>query len=283
MVNMIDKHEAGWTDALFVDGPLASAPQGVHRYALFDCAFAPDCQQIIQEELATAQWRSLYANAPGAADEVIAHSPILVTIDEIERPVVDRLMPKTDGLPMLSFLRSTESLDPLAERLSRWCVVHADGQHFVLRFPDTRRLPDVLSVLTPDQLAEFCGSGTAWHFRGRDAQWRTFTAPEASSALALAPAFATSPKLDGKQCATLIAASEADEIVAGLLYLTPRYGDQHAASVLNAMARRALEMAGHLGLTTPTQRMNLCELLWQRPALADTPDRSVESLRALIA
>jgi hypothetical protein len=31
------------------------------------------------------------------------------------------------------------------------------------------------------------------------------------------------------------------------------------------------------------QRMNLCELFWQRPELASTPSRDLDSLRGLLA
>lgn len=280
-MNLIDSHAAGWTEGLFVHGPLALEAPEHHWYALLDCAFAPECHGIVQQVFDDAQWRSLYADAPGADDEVITHSPVLLQINVRERSALEHLFRKTDALPMLSFIRSADPLELLAERLSRWCVVNADGQHFVLRFPDTRRLPDVLNVLKPAQLAEFCGSSTAWHFRGRDASWLSFIVPEATAA-ASSPVSA-SPVFDGDQCAALIAASEPDEIVAGLLHLTPGYAEKHSPSVLHALAVRALTLADALHLQSPMQRMDLCEALWRQPELAGTPRRQAEFLRALIA
>ena len=281
-MNMIDKHQPGWTDALFIDGPLAPpADNRLRRYALMDCVFAPACYRFIKHQIDSAQWRSLYADAPGASEEVVAHSPILLDIGMVDKSILERLLRQTDALPMLSFLHSVESLEVLADRMRRWCVIDADGQHFVLRFPDTRRLPDVLKVLSAEQLDQFIGAGTAWHFRGRDASWHAFAAPDAPAPMESATA--APPALTGAQCAALIAASEPDEVAAGLLYLSPEYGEQHAPSSLHALSVQGLAAADALRLEAPMQRTNLCELFWQRPELASTPRHDLDSLRDLLA
>jgi len=280
-MNLIDKHAPGWIDALFADdGPLAPAPDG-SRYALIDCAFAPQCHQLLKQRTGSGLWRSLYENMPGATDEAIRHSPVLLNIDAIERPLLDRVLLPTNGLPMLSFIRSVETIGSLFERLSPWCIVNADGQYFVLRFPDTRRLPDVLNALSPQQQLALYGPGTAWHFRRRDASWQTFLAPSQTASFTSQPELA--PRLDGDQCAALIAGSEADEIVANLLYLTPRYGEQHSPSKLHALATYSLAAANAMRIDTLVQRMNLCELFWQQPELSNNLHSDHEALRALIA
>lgn len=280
-MNLIDKHSLGWLDALFVDeGPLASTAPGT-RYALVDCAFAPQCHRLLKQYTGDGLLRSLYENTPGATDEVIRHSPILLNVDAVQRSVLDRVLLPTNGLPMLSFIHSIESLDSLFERLSPWCIVNADGQHFVLRFPDTRRLPDVLNALSPQQRLALCGPGTAWHFRRRDASWQTFLAPSQTASFTSQPELA--PRLDGDQCAALIAGSEADEIVANLLYLTPRYGEQHSPSKLHALATYSLAAANAMRIDTLVQRMNLCELFWQQPELSNNLHSDHEALRALMA
>lgn len=282
-MGMIDGHRPGWIDALFIDGGPLTVPADskLQRYALLDCAFAPACHRSIQQRIDSMHWRSLYADAPGASEEVLAHSPVLLNIDAVDGPVLQRVLRQTDALPMLSFLHSVEPLEALAERLSRWCVVDADGQHFVLRFPDTRRLPDVLKVLSAEQLGQFMGAGTAWHFRARDASWQTFATPDAP--LQIQHSVAEAAALTGAQCAALIAASEPDEVAAGLLYLSPTYGERHSPSRLHALCMQGLAAADALRLEAPMQRMNLCELFWQRPELASTPSRDLDSLRGLLA
>jgi hypothetical protein len=79
----------------------------------------------------------------------------------------------TDGWLMLSLIVTLESLDEMAQRLHPWCLVNADGQSFVFRFPDTRRLPCVVEVLTPEQHGAFFGPVLAWRYRTRTAQWRS--------------------------------------------------------------------------------------------------------------
>ncbi|SFQ42027.1 DUF4123 domain-containing protein [Variovorax sp. 770b2] len=280
-MNLIDKHAPGWLDALFVDkGPLASTAMGT-RYALIDCAFAPQCHRLLKQNASDGRWRSLYENTPGATDEVIRHSPILLNVETMQRQVLDRVLLLTNGLPMLSFIHSLEPLDSLFERLSPWCVVNADGQHFVLRFPDTRRLPDVLNALSPPQQLALCGPGTAWHFRGRDASWQVFLAPSQAASFASQPEPA--PKLDGDQCAALIAGSEADEIIANLLYLSPQYSERHSPSKLHSLASYSLAAADAMHIDTMAQRMSLCELFWQQPELRNDLHSDHEALRALIA
>ncbi|WP_447741504.1 DUF4123 domain-containing protein [Variovorax boronicumulans] len=278
-MNLIDKHAPGWIDALFADGgPLASGAEGF-RYALIDCAFAPQCHQLLESHLGFGSWRSLYENMPGASDEAIRHSPVLLNIDAVERPLLDRVLQLTNGLPMLSFIRSNEPLESLFERLSPWCIVNADGQYFVLRFPDTRRLPDVLAALSPLQQMAFCGSGATWHFRRRDASWSSFLAPGKMASTSLAPC---APVLDGDQCALLIAGSEADEVIANLLQLSPAYEAQHRPSVLHALAVCGLAAADAMQFDTVAQRMRLCEVFWQHPELSHGTGPDHEALRALM-
>lgn len=278
-MNLIDKHAPGWIDALFADdGPLASGAEGF-RYALIDCAFAPQCHQLIKSHLGSGSWRSLYENMPGASDEAIRHSPVLLNIDAVERPLLDRVLLLTNGLPMLSFIRSNEPLESLFERLSPWCIVNADGQYFVLRFPDTRRLPDVLAALSPLQQMAFCGPEATWNFRRRDASWSSFLAPGKMASTSLAPC---APVLDGDQCAVLIAGSEADEVIANLLQLSPAYEAQHRPSVLHALAVCGLAAADAMQFDTVAQRMRLCEVFWQHPELSHGTGPDHEALRALM-
>ncbi|PIF77028.1 uncharacterized protein DUF4123 [Variovorax sp. 54] len=280
-MNLIDKHAPGWIDALFADdGPLASGPEGF-RYALIDCAFAPQCHQLLKSHLGSGSLRSLYENMPGASDEAIRHSPVLLNIDAVERPLLDRVLQLTNGLPMLSFICSVEPLESLFERLSPWCIVNADGQYFVLRFPDTRRLPDVLAALSPLQQTAFCGPGTTWHFRRRDASWSTFLASgQTAASMSLPPC---APVLDGDQCAALIAGSEADEMVANLLQLSPAYEAKHSPSALHALATCGIAEANAMQFDTVAQRMRLCEVFWQQPELSRSGRPDHDALRALMA
>lgn len=277
---MIDRHEAGWIEALFTEGPLACRTEDLHRYALLDCAFAPACHAAIEASVHADLRRSLYQATPNANQEVLRHSPMLLRLDAIERPVLEHLLGFTDGLPMLSFLHSRDSLENLYRRLSGWCMVDADGQAFVLRFPDTRRLPDVLHILTPQQLLQFCGPATLWHYRDRAARWESFTAADE---VEVPPRFEFGlHRLDGDQCAALIDASEPDQILARLLHLEPDHAASHQPSTLHALGVQTVALADALKLDALAQRVQLCAVLCRDPQLASTSLRDAESLRILI-
>ncbi|MCY1543054.1 hypothetical protein D9M68_788470 [compost metagenome] len=91
------------------------------------------------------------------------------------------------------------------------------------------------------------------------------------------------PVLDGDQCAALIAGSEADEMVANLLQLSPTYEAKHSPSALHALATSGLAAANAMQLDTVAQRMRLCEVFWQQPELSRSGRPDHDALRALMA
>lgn len=99
---------------------------------------------------------------------------------------------------MLSLIVTTESLDALALRLSSWSVVDADGQYFVLRYADTRRLPDVVGSLLPSQHGAFFAP------RGRMAVSRSCRAVGTVAVATVPRKPLTDVRFDGVQCARLI-------------------------------------------------------------------------------
>jgi hypothetical protein len=58
---------------------------------------------------------------------------------------------------MVSAIVTLETFVELVDRLAAWCVVEVDDQYFNFRFPDTRRLPDILGVLKPEQIGALLG------------------------------------------------------------------------------------------------------------------------------
>jgi len=280
---MIDKHSPGWIDGFLHDGPLAPSQSSANLrpYILIDCAFMPDCHRTISKHAAAGRWISLYRDTSGASQEVIENSPILLDTEGMDETPVRSLLSRTDGLPMLSVIRSPEPLEVLHERLSPWCIVDADGQFYVLRFPDTRRLPDVWSVLSDMQRTQFAGPGVEWHYRGRDAAWQVLRTPADVPPEACKPC--RHPRLDGDQCAALIGASEPDEIIANALRFSPQLRAQHLPSALHALASRALAVADAMKTSAPEQRARLCELFWNEPAYAQQQKPDFVALRALLA
>lgn len=108
---------------------------------------------------------------------------------------------------MVSVIETRENKSELAERLAAWCVIEADGQRFTLRFPDTRRLPTIFSVLTHEQKGQMAGPAKRWSFVGRDGTWQQ---PPVVSAVC---AVVDKPALDEWQFAKLVGDSESDEML----------------------------------------------------------------------
>jgi hypothetical protein len=65
---------------------------------------------------------------------------------------------------MISAITMLETAERFAERLSAWCVVEADGKRYNFRLSDTRRLPDIVGVLSNQQGTEIAGNAIGWRY-----------------------------------------------------------------------------------------------------------------------
>lgn len=232
-------------------------------FALLDCVFAERCHAAIKKHHLPS--RSLYDLSNDPSPELQAVSPTLIPLTRTSIPAWREVLHLTDGWPMLSVIATPESLDELAHRLSPWCIVNADGEPYVFRFSDTRRLPGVVSVLTPQQHGAFSGPALAWHYRTRIAQWAKLPLPETP----LPPG--DEVKLNAEQCAQLIGDSEADEIIAHLHVHEPALIRQyHPADVYDLIAQ-GLKCADHYGMEN-FDRIHWCRLFVQHPTLEHMPE-----------
>jgi hypothetical protein len=232
-------------------------------YGLIDMAFSGRCYKTLKGSK-TLSRRSLY-DLRDIPDEKLAEvSPTLIYLSSSDAAAWREVMQATDGWPMVSLLVTTESLDDLALRLDPWCVVDADDENYCLRFADTRRLPDIVSTLTPEQHGEFFGPAKVWLYRDRAAQWRELPLPETSSAPA------DKPSLNSKQCGILIKASEPDEIIDSLCLNQPALAQTISSFVAHSALCNALQCADQYGITEP-DRIDWCTLWLRHPGLNELP------------
>lgn len=262
---LIQRHHALWLDELTQRiAALYAAHEGHTVYALMDGAFNDDCYRLLTRHGAALAWRSLFDLSPEPDKELAAASPTLLALPAHSALAWRAVLACTDGWPMLSLIVTTETLDALARRLSPWSVVNADGQYFVLRYADTRRLPDVVGVLRPAQHAALFGPAAAWMYRDRSAHWQTLALPARS-----APPL-TDVRLDGAQCAALIGASESDEMLAGLMQNDPALVASLAPDAAYAAIAQSLAKADQCRITG-YDRQSWCRLQLRYPALEDDP------------
>jgi hypothetical protein len=271
---LINAHEPGWIDDMQeqIASQWKTSPD-FHVFALLDCAFAEQCHARIKKHRLPA--RSLYDLSDDPSPQLQAVSPTLVQLTRDTIPAWREVLHLTDGWPMLSLIVTPESLDDMAQRLHPWCVVNADGQPFVFRFSDTRRLPCVVDVLSPEQHGTFFGPALAWRYRTRAAQWADLPLPAAAHLVA------DEVKLDADQCARLIGDAEADEVIAHLNLNDPALmQDQHPAAAHKLIAQ-GLKCADHYGIAD-FDRMHWCRLFVQQPLLEQMP-QAIPLLAALWA
>lgn len=192
---LIDTYAAEWFDELGASGS---------TYLLLDGAFIPGFHKRFDEEAIF-----LFQPLPGWRDAVREVSPFIIRFDSKSQRLKQALK-ECNGWPMISAFKTREPLNDFAERLSRWCVVEAGGQHINLRFPDTRRLPDIYRVMSDEQRSDMFGPAEHCVYLGRDGLWRH---------IALDTKIQASPveqKLTDTQFEELLSCSEGDSMLAQL-------------------------------------------------------------------
>lgn len=227
-----------------------------NSYLLLDGAQNPDLLRRLRAS--GLPWLSVFTQSDDGGKELMAASPLLAQFDPAFPEPLRRLLTFCDGMPMLSVWLSPESLSELAQRLLPWCVVKADDLHFNLRYPDTRRLPDIVAVQDAEQRGQFFGPASLCLLPARAGGWHSLPLPTR----ALPPA--DKVVLDQAQTLALIRAGEADETLYQMhfhRYITPEVlADCYPA------VERALSQADLEGQEEPDQRFERCMDALRAPA-----------------
>lgn len=198
---LIDNFASNWLHEL--DAAFYARPKGAVMHLLIDGAFVPGLHQ----KVAHSDPYMLFEGLPGYNEATRSVSPFVVTYDHDDRKL-RKMLEACSGWPMVSAITTTESAAELAQRLSPWCVVKADGQYLNFRFPDTRRLPDILGILDAKQFAEFTGMAMGWRYIGRAGEWANVSLSPCQSLPAI------EPQLETSQFSKLVASSDIDVMLA---------------------------------------------------------------------
>lgn len=272
--NLINHHPSGWVDDLqrLMEVNAQKWP-AAHAFALVDCAFNERCHASIRKYNLPS--RALYDLSDNPSEELRVVSPTLIPLTSDTTHAWCEVIALTDGLPMFSIIVTNETLDELALRLAPWCIVNADGQAFVFRFPDTRRLPGIIDVLTPEQHGAIFGPAHAWIYRTREAHWAELPLPES----ACPPA--ENIKLDADQYARLISESEADEILSNLNLNAPGLMNRYLPAEAHELVVFGLKRANRYGISE-ADRKPWCSLILEQPKLEQLP-ASISLLAGLLS
>ncbi|QOY93700.1 DUF4123 domain-containing protein [Massilia sp. UMI-21] len=208
----------------------------VSSYLLIDGAFKSGAHRVFDEK----EKRILFDILPGCNDTTRDVSPFVVAFEPGDRRL-RVLFERFSGRPMVSVIETSESLTKLSTRLAAWCVIEVDNQRFNLRFSDTRRLPAILNILTPQQRAKFTGPMKRWRYIARNGEWEELPVNGGSQESAV------NPILNGCQFAVLVDDSRADEFLVLLcdrgreVYNFPSRSHSLVTTALRAAAIAKLE------------------------------------------
>jgi hypothetical protein len=255
---LIDLFATNWLD--WLDTKAANVAADERIYLLLDSAFVTGLHRTVHAALHAEHGPTLLFEAlPGCSDEVRDVSPLVMPYVAANDGLA-RALKRCNGWPMVSAIVTPENLNDLTQRLAAWCVVEIDDQRFNFRFPDTRRLPGVFNALTPDQRAELAGPASAWHYISRDGTWKSLQVPRSDC-----PA-TSDPILDAVQFATMVADSEADEVLTLLHDRGRQWAQPH--SKVYAQISEALRVADEAALETDL-RVDWCEACIDDASLLD--------------
>lgn len=262
---IIDPYPSTWLEELHESlRVLRSESPQAHIYALIEGVFNEKCYPILKHSRRLPYF-ALYANTPGADDETLCISPMLVEYSADERAVWNRLMMETAGKPALSIIATTESLTALAQRLTPWCVVDASGYTLALSFADTRILPELCRVLAPSQADQLCGPMLRWQYVARDAQWESLPLSGAGAP----PAYEV--VLSDEQCAQLTDAAEADNVLYQLRISAVGIVNCYSPACAYSLVRHWLACADHAQIESSAIRVEICEFGLRHPGLESSP------------
>lgn len=233
-------------------------------YALIDGVFDSACYPLLQRAR-HLRYAALFAATPGANEETLSISPLLVEFADAGRFTWERLLEKTNGHPALSLIVTPESLTQLAARLAPWCIVDAADYTLALSFADTRILPQLFNTLTAQQLGQFCGPAHHWQYVTRKGDWGDLNLP--------AEAFpaAAGISLSEQQCAQLMRAAEGDSILFQVRATSPRLLAPYTAEQAHALVEYWLACADHARIEAAPERFDVCMFGLDKPGLEARP------------
>lgn len=250
---LIDKFDPLWLAQLAERE--AHLPVGARQYLLIDGVFLPGIHRRLEAAVKADAIGLLFELLPGCSDESRAVSPLLVHYQP-NNAALEAVLGTCSGWPMVSVIVTSEPIDQLVARLAGWCIIEADEQYFNFRFPDTRRLPTILEVLSDEQKGRMLGSARELLYIERNGKWKTVSLNlEASDST-------ETPRLSERQFGALVQDGEADSIIE----LLRQRGDEIVAvpSVKFDRVQAALVAADH-GKLDDSTRLDWCAYCLQRP------------------
>lgn len=249
----IDAYNDGWFNVL--RARRVELPARHRLYLLIDGAFVPG----LYKQVRLGDIALLFDALPACTTQAKDVSPFLIPF-LVDDKHFRALLAQCEGWPMVSLIETTEPIEALAQRLSAWCIVEADGQRFNFRFADTRRLPAIHRTLDERQRAQLAGPARRWSYVTREGGWADLALSAGDQVDVAAAAV-----LDERQFAALVDDSRLDELLS-LLHDRGHEVDRHP-SRSHALLAQAFHAAAAANLGD-SELLGWCEWFWRHDQLS---------------
>jgi Domain of unknown function (DUF4123) len=229
-------------------------------YLLIDGSVDPSLRQKIDRIVPPEARALVFAGHAGAGDDTLALSPLLVNVralvvHQTAHQSVDRIgkiCRLASGLPVLSVLESSASLSEIAAHLRVYVTTSCADSGFVLRFADTRVLPNLVRAMTSEQRDGFLGATSSWTYVSRSGELLRLPCPSLNVP-------AQPLELSDEQFIQVLDASEPDTILDRLCRAGTSCA-KLAPSKQYEEVRRLLAEANQAGVQAEADRVVWCQL-----------------------
>jgi len=241
-------------EQLFVE---LGSEQPLHLMALVDHLFRPTQHLLGRWPGGRPEVFNLIGHLSGAEEQI---SPLLLSLPsryEERLSAAAYLRKQCNGYPMLSFLSSPLSPDVVAAQLATVTeiLLPPDSESYLLRFADTRIIPELDRLLDAEQHMQLFGLLDHWAYVDRSGQWSIIK----GSGQAASSAQRTPLHLSDAQFAGFLRACVPDNFIPTL-----RDNSTHFAELTPSVQHRlvchwiesACEESG--GLTDPSECLGYC-------------------------
>ena len=270
-MQLIDHYSNDWEErTVSIIRKWLSHESSPHIYLLLDAAFRHETAiQLVRKLLPDAGWRSLYQDAPNTSERILAASPLLLTLNEDNLHILEAVAKETTGKPMLSMIVSRESMEHLWLRLSGFRIVTVQNTRYVLRLSDTRRLPEIFTMLTNEHRASLTGGILEWRYIGRDGLWHKMDIAPISAAST--PRLSRPLEFKNSQLATLLEMNRIDAFLDGLHVNEPGLAQAfEKPSARYKWVKNTLDKTA-LAVDTYSKQLECCRQAAQKSGLYDEP------------
>lgn len=238
---------------------VASANAPTRLFALIDLVQIEGLGKRIQHLLPEAPSAPLFRGC--FAEAAIEMSPLLIELSGDAETLTTHILSLDQAcksLPILSFIRSTLTLEEITQHLQSLLHIEADGTFYLLRLADSQMLAAANAALSPTQRACFFAGIQAWwivDYQGKQSDMASCTQAQ--------PANVAPLKLDAGQTHALLSAAAVSIVAAQMRNLEITFAQKLSHAQQIAFVSAIVSEAGYPDLIDDAELMEILFQRWQ--------------------